>query len=186
MMYPIDVVKLIKMVEALPAEHGYVRKALAIEKIADFVGATPAIVEPVGEPGSTKFEFRARVTARFRLTEAQLNVLAKCADRHYDATCRSANKGPSGGFDRYTHRGCIWGWVRQLEFQHELVDGQRTTQVEATSSELDLCLKIMEYKFVGGTELEFQMQRDLFRAFLSAYRRCNELYDLWQDEGTLP
>lgn len=117
-----------------------------------------------------KFKFQGLARVEFMLTEEQIDLMMRCSQKHYDATCRAAS----------VQGGIIYSWKRSYEWAREN-DGT-VWPLQATSSDLDLCLKIMEYRVIPSTDEEFAMQRDIFMKFLRAHRRCNELYSHWQDE----
>lgn len=120
-----------------------------------------------------KIELRAKVEFYVPVTEQDIDLLMTLSAAHYDDTCKAA--GTIGGF--------IYGWKNHANTWQMLDTPLSDRKVRASFSDLDLCLKIMEwpavYMFDTDPEAKGAIAR-MRKHFLGALRLANEKYSEWQ------
>jgi hypothetical protein len=110
-----------------------------------------------------KFEIKGRPHFSFQLPAEKVEVLRYCAERHYDAVCRSS--GEPGGF--------LWGWLNAANF------GMSAT---ATWRDIDTALKIMEYTPPGTHPNRMAIIMELRNAFHRLLDYTNATTRHWKAE----
>jgi hypothetical protein len=114
------------------------------------------------------FEVQGIPRFSFLLTEEQVLLLVNCSANHYDSKCREASK----------QGGIIYQWGRRLLWNAE-DNTPGHWKMEANSSDLDLCLKILEYPAIPSTVHEKALQWQLFNEFRQAHQQAQILWKLW-------
>jgi len=92
-----------------------------------------------------KFHIRLVPRFRFELTPAQLTMLTKASEMHYDASCRGLSLRPTPGASAST--GLLLGWRNAHDWAATSGD---PAILEASWRDLDLCLKCMEWPLPDG------------------------------------
>lgn len=105
---------------------------------------------------SPKFEMT------FELPLEAVELMMKCAEHHYDATCR----------ETMAQGGILFTWQRRIKNMQKM---KLPKEVTATSRDLDLLLKVMEFR-PTLTDRERDEVRRLSEMFMNIFRTANELY----------
>jgi hypothetical protein len=119
--------------------------------------------------------------ARFdlKLTEAHVELLVLYASRHYDAKCRSTAVSIQN--QHHPFEGLLVGWRNTLNFWADSGSPEKS-YVTATSSQIDLLRKVLEFRQPGTTPEQEALRSELQDVFADCYRKWNNLYDQWRVE----
>lgn len=92
-------------------------------------------------------------------SKPMVDMLIKLGRMHYDGTCRDAVR----------HGGCIYGWMNHLSWIDE---NDPDNGIRLTNSELQTCLKIMEFPPDLSDE-ETALRKDFFKIATAALHQGN-------------
>lgn len=126
-----------------------------------------------------KVKLQAEALFELKLTADHVDVLILYASRHYDATCRSTAAPIRSAHAPF--EGLLIGWRNTLNFW---ADANKPDEafVQATSSQIDLLRKVLEYRHPSTTPEQEALRSELQSVFADCYRKWNSLYDRWHVE----
>jgi hypothetical protein len=126
-----------------------------------------------------KVILQASAQFELRITEPHVDVLILYASKHYDATCRSTAAPIRSAHEPF--QGLLTGWRNTLHFYADCSEPENA-HVTATSSQIDLLQKVLEYRIPGTTPQQEALRSELQDVFADCYRKWNKLYDQWRIE----
>lgn len=126
-----------------------------------------------------KIALQADAIFEIPLTQAHVDVLILYAERHYDATCRTAAIPDRDHFHPFA--GLLISWRNTIAFWLESGTPEHA-KVKANTSQIDLLQKCLEYRIGSTTDEQEVLRAELQKVFRQCRRRWSDLYDQWHVE----